>query len=357
MKNIIITAAAFASFFSAIIKAEQSIDLTNASIGTEGLLFVERANDKLEMRRFSQETLKTPLKQLGLNPIKAKSLAGGAITFGTNSKTIKLSFARDPEDKKKNEFTAWCNGKNIQSKVFFAGQGANYTLNIKAPSEGMHQYKVQLPMWGQPTLTSFKIDDGAKLEAPAKKPKRKYLAFGDSITHGVGQDFCHQSYATKLAKALAAELFNLAVGGAKVSLPAAKMSGSLKDVDLITILVGYNDLHFDKKSPEEYETKYRELINIVTETHPKAKIFCITPLFSKKPQNPETKVELKTFRAIVKKLVKEANNPNVACIEGDKITSIKNLRANRPTDPVHLGIEGADMLASKLIDIIKPHFK
>lgn len=341
---------------SALFLTAAPVPLDSANIITEGAHYITRTKDNIKLERFAKATLATPRKELGVNADKARSLAGAAIRFKTNAKTIVLTFALGDGPKDRFEFAVFVKGKKHMEKKFFKPK-ESIDLVIKAPSPGIHEYQVFLPMKSQPELIKFDIDDGAKLQQVEIKKRKTYLAIGDSITHGVGQDYSYQSYAPQLAKHFDAELFNLAVGGGKVSVPIANMTKDWKSVDFITVLIGYNDLHFDKKSPETYKEAYVKLLKQLSSHHPKAKIFCISPLFTKKPINTETKVDIKQFREVVTQVVAAQANPNITLIEGDTISSIKNLRADQPKDPVHLGIDGAGALATALIPHLEKQLK
>ena len=48
-----------------------------------------------------------------------------------------------------------------------------------------------------------------------------------------------------------------------------------------------------------------------------------------------------------------AGDSKLVLVKGESISSEENLRADNPQDPVHLGIEGATMLAKELLNSIK----
>ena len=54
------------------------------------------------------------------------------------------------------------------------------------------------------------------------------------------------------------------------------------------------------------------------------------------------------FRTALEELVAERSDPNLILVKGETVSSEKNLRADNPKDPVHLGIEGASLLADEL---------
>ncbi len=122
----------------------------------------------------------------------------------------------------------------------------------------------------------------------------------------------------------------------------------------ITILIGYNDLHFDGKTPEEYRARYSELLNVIRENHPQTEIYCITPLFTKKPISDKNGIAIQEFRDVLTALVQQRStaDKHLHLIDGAAISSEANLRQDRRSDPVHLGGKGAAMLAEELALII-----
>ncbi len=101
--------------------------------------------------------------------------------------------------------------------------------------------------------------------------------------------------------------------------------------------------------------KYSELLNAIRANHPETPIYCITLLYTKKPTSEKTGFTADQFRETLAGLVKsrQASDPNLHLVKGDAITSAKNLRADNPKDPVHLGVEGAAMLADALFPMIE----
>lgn len=51
-------------------------------------------------------------------------------------------------------------------------------------------------------------------------------------------------------------------------------------VEIITLLIGYNDMN-SGIFPTEFAAKYKEFLRIVTKAQPSATIYCIQPLYTK----------------------------------------------------------------------------
>jgi len=336
----------------------QSISPADTRIQVRGAKYVERSGNGLRMHRFRQDILNLDRSELGLNPDKARNTTGVVLAFRTESKNISLTFEKVPGKHRGAEFGVFENGKLTQEFKFPNAQ-ETMQLHIKSEAQGSSLFEVALPSWSNVQLVEMEIDDGATLIAPAT-PQKIYVALGDSITHGVGQGSAtHRTWPFLLSRKLDMELYNLAVGGGKISVPVGNMLTDWETIDLITILVGYNDLHFGKKSPQQYRDDYAKLLDAIRAHHPDTPIYCISLLYTKKPTNETTGHTVSEFRSALSNLAKDRQlwDKRLYFIEGEKVTSEDNLRSDRPQDPVHLGVEGAEMLADKMVSMIKKEDK
>ncbi|MEJ7830313.1 MAG: hypothetical protein WKF91_19040 [Segetibacter sp.] len=69
------------------------------------------------------------------------------------------------------------------------------------------------------------MDDNSKLSSYRPLKKKVYIGFGDSITHGRGQDGAsYLTYPYILSQKLNMELYNLGIGGSRIALPIARMA-------------------------------------------------------------------------------------------------------------------------------------
>jgi lysophospholipase L1-like esterase len=339
---------------SSIASASQSISAHDECIQVLGTHYVTRAETGLQFQRHREDVLGMPPKELGINPSKARNTSGIVLAFQTDSTTLAARFQILEANYMGSAFGVFENGELIE-EYKFNRKTTEAELEFTSKSTGTSLFEIALPSFANVEFQGLEIDDGAKMTKTPTLDHRVYVALGDSISHGVGQDGAtHKTWPFLLSRKLNAEVFNLAVGGGKISVPIADMLSDWEQIDLITILIGYNDLHFDGKTPEIYGQKYNELLDAIRANHPKTKVCCITPLYTKKPVSAKTGHTVEQFRATLSELVKErqATDKNLYLIDGDKITSEKNLRADNPKDPVHLGIEGASLLADELAHII-----
>lgn len=163
------------------------------------------------------------------------------------------------------------------------------------------------------------------LPAPSYQPKTlvgnrldsqviRYAALGDSLTAGVGVPNYENSYPYLIAKKLSSvqnvELFNLSQPGAT---SLAVLTYQIPQVlpshpDLVTILIGINDIH-SLKSAKEFENNYIQAVTALKTTETKIYLLSIPYLGSEKivfsPYNFILDFRTKQFNNIIKNISKK----------------------------------------------------
>jgi lysophospholipase L1-like esterase len=327
----------------------RKIPLDNKNIEVVGAAYIFRSPTKLFYKRFSEKVLNIPDSLKMFKTYTAETTSGIIIEFKTNSSFIHLTFSPEPGRNEGGFFRVLKDGAELKTISFKTPGNQNVQINLDSlSSEKEAVYQIILPSYSNLSLVHFEIDDNSRL-ATYKPPIRKvYLGFGDSITHGRGQGgSSYFTYPYLLSQKLDMTLYNLGIGGSKVSVPIAEMSKDLPEADVITILIGYNDFNGASHTLERFEKDYREFLSKIRKNQPKAKIFCINLLYTKKKENPHTHLTPEDFRSVIEKVVTEyqASDKKLFLINGDQITSAENLQAGMKTDPVHLTVKGAQLFA------------
>ncbi|TLX71262.1 SGNH/GDSL hydrolase family protein [Labilibacter sediminis] len=335
-----------------------TIPANSQHINVSGANYVFRAENKLSFNRFSETTLNAPLNDRMFNADKGRTCSGIKLLFKSSAKTIHLTFSPEEGANRGAEFAVLQNGNMTKTYAFNAKQSAqDMQLEIENASPGKETLiEVVLPSFCNVSLTNIVLSDGKDLIpfTPEKKPF--YLALGNSITHGVGQGSAsYLTYPYLLAQKLNMNYYNLAIGGAKISPAIAAQTKEMPQADIITILIGYNDMMSNNKTVIEYETAYKSYLSQVRINQPNAKIYCISVTYTRASGNEKTGVVPDDYRKALKKLVDqfiEDGDDKLYFIAGDQITTEANLRQDVLTDKVHFGIDGAAMFAEELYQII-----
>jgi lysophospholipase L1-like esterase len=323
------------------------------NIGIRGIRYVSASEEGIQFQRFREDVLQLPRAVLGLNPDKARNTTGGIVCFSTDAEKVTARFKILSANYMGAGFGVFENGELIKEFKFTPRQ-TEAVLPFKSETAGSSFFEIALPSFADVSFQGLERDEDVASTNFQRLEKPVLVALGDSISHGVGQDgYGHKTWPFLLSRKLNMELFNLAVGGGKISVPVAEMLADWEQIDLITILIGYNDLHFDGKTPEQYREKYSELLDAIRKNHSDTKFICITPLYTKKPISEKTGHNVDEFRSVLEELAADRKDPNLILIKGEEVSSEKNLRTDNPNDPVHLGIEGAALLADEIFKLVQ----
>lgn len=334
----------------------KEIPLNNKNIHVVGAAYIFRSPGKLFYKRFSEKTLTAPEEIRMFKTITALTTAGISIQFKTNSSFIHLTFSPQPGRNEGGFFRVLKDGEVFKTIAFKSPGENDINIQLDSLSSKMAVYEIILPTYTNLALTGLEIADGSKLVAFHSAKRKTYLAFGDSITHGRGQGGASfLTYPFLLSQKLNMNFYNLAIGGSKVSIPIAEMSEDLPKADVITLLIGYNDMNGGGHNLERFENDYRSFLSILRKNQPKAKIFCITLTYTKRKENPKTHLTPDDFRRVIEKVVTEyqASDKKLYLIKGDEITSAENLQPGSNTDAVHLTVKGARLFADALYKEMK----
>jgi lysophospholipase L1-like esterase len=292
-------------------------------------------------------------------PDKAKSQSGGIIRFKTNSPNVSVNFVNSVngmyssrvfklfKDDNSSVFETFTLSTmpGIASVKLTAGAGGYTTWNVVLPS-----------LWGF-DFTGITIDSGTSLIATTEPSSalKKYIAIGDSITHGVGQTDATQTYPYILAQSMGWELYNLGIAGSKITATMGNES-IIEQADVVTVLWGFNNWN-GSDTMANVELNYKTLITNLRTKNPTAEIYCIMPTYTTKtntPDYPATNPRIQPFddlRTAERKAVNDLkgssstllNKNKIYIIEGGDITTAADLN-----DVVHLNVAGAARFGANL---------
>ena len=336
---------------------------TNSAIRFQGALFIKTLEDGgVECRRFPDDVLRAfPPKKPKPGEAwggKARTTTGVKMFFKTDSRKVLLHF-RVPEgfvDRGAN-WLVLQDGRPWK-KFDFSAKQREMELKLESASPGRPMlYTVVYPSWADPVFYGMELDKGARLQSFTLPKRPLYVAYGDSVSHGTGQKSA--SYLTwpyQLAEKLGCDYYSLAVGGAKIMLPAVECFKYFKKVDLVTFYLGINDAAV--KSPEEYARDYDAALGVIRKYQPDAKIFCITiHTLPEDKVGKFTKTPLAAYRQPVRDVVaarQKAGDKNLFLVEGTTLAGLED--AMNPGN-VHLGVDGAKRWADRLYEVIAPKMR
>jgi len=177
-----------------------------------------------------------------------------------------------------------------------------------------HCFDICLPHLCVNRVKELVIDDGATLE-PVWRPRRRWLAYGDSITQGMTVRLPCDSYVSRCTLALGLETLNLGIGGATYS---AELAADLPEFDwsLATVAYGVNDC-FKDIPPETVTERARALFTALRRQKPNRPILALTPISCLRHAEDEKHLPLKRYREALRAAAKGITG--VLCVEGPEL--------------------------------------
>ena len=148
-------------------------------------------------------------------------------------------------------------------------------------------------------------------------PKRYWIAFGDSITHGAYAKCPSMTYVNQLARLMDAHVLNHGIGGERF-FGRNLVPGTYPKCDFVTIAYGTND--YRNGTREEFDREMPEFLRRAAAEFPNTPIFVILPLW--RLQEGQGKIwemgrTLEEVRSCIRQ--EAAKYPNMYLVEGAKL--------------------------------------
>ena len=254
-----------------------------------GAIRIEEDNGLIKPLRFTSEQQEYYNNTREDFYLKTFTSAGMKLEFKTDSKTLFLDvLTGKPITRSYFSYDIFVDGEMI-------GNIDNYS-NVELPEpytiaelptgeyskefllgDGMKRVTIYLPWSVSTSIKEISLDDGAKF-IPTEKPRKKIIAWGDSITQGYDALRPSNRYMSRLADKIGAEEFSKAIGGEKFAPELIRLQDDLNP-DYVIVAYGTNDwCVYDE---ETVTANCREFYKIVSNKYPNAKIFAITPIWRK----------------------------------------------------------------------------
>lgn len=331
----------------------ENIKPNNPLIYISGSHYTKSSDTLVDFHRHSDSLLAMEKWLSKFDPLRAKTTSGVTVSIKTNAPTIEAHFRILPGENRWGAFAVEVQGEVIQTEQFNPTKDSSITIIMSNPNTAESTvYTITLPNWGNVGFTGLTLPDGYALFPIEDREKSVYVAYGNSITHGTGQEGTHEIYPYLLAKKMGWELTSIAVGGAKTSLTLAEMlRNDFDTIDYMTILIGYNDYNGEGIDTTEYRSRYESILSAIRERHGKTKIFCISPTYTTTTTSVKSGIPIDDFRRTVQRTVSDrqaTGDSLLYLIRGEELTTSNDL-----SDAVHLNTAGAANLADSLYNQIK----
>ena len=264
------------------------LNLSQIRTITTGAVRIEEIDSHIHFYRFTKQQEELYKNRSDDFYLKTFSTSGIQIRFSTNSKTL---FLRTEITRGSSRtyfaFDVFVNGLKVDTLDNFSDMDIPQCYPpLKFPQgefskkfnlgEGDKEVCIYFP-WSVCAVVKELVLDDDSFIVP-RKPAKKMLCFGDSITQGYDALSPSNKYISRLANMLDAEEHNKAIGGEIFfpELPAVKEEFV---PDYITVAYGTND--WSKCTAEEFAYNCKEFFYNLHNSYPSSKIFVITPIWRK----------------------------------------------------------------------------
>jgi hypothetical protein len=198
------------------------------------------------------------------------------------------------------------------------------------------------------------VQGGCRPPQPDELPRRRYLTYGTSITHGASAMLPHLSYAAQAARRLDADLINLGLGGAcHCEKEIADWIAGRDDWDFATLSLSVNMT--GKYTIEEFEDRVSYMVNKVAMSDLSRPVSCITlfPHFRdigvlRDGIGPE---KTDAMRQVLRDIVAAYPHDNLILLEGPEL--LDDL-SGLTEDLIHPSDYGMTLIAEHLVARLRP---
>ena len=182
-----------------------------------------------------------------------------------------------------------------------------------------------------------------------EQPKKTWLAYGSSITHGGGCDDTSNSYIQHTARLLKADVLCKGMSGACCCEKEIANYIAGAKWDFATLELGVNMYGFKTK---DFKKRAQYLIETVHEAKPDNKVFVITPYpnYTCFVQDKDSVQKHKDYVDILTEIVTNIHSENVVLINGDDVLEQYTYLSS---DMVHPSEFGHSRMGENLYNIMK----
>ncbi|MBN1491408.1 MAG: hypothetical protein JXA69_15950 [Phycisphaerae bacterium] len=318
----------------------QTIAPTDPRIQLEGAFFAAPDVGGFLLRRFSEEILNSTPGTFSADV--ARTASGIGLRVRTDGSWIRATFAQTEGYWRAGTLAVYQDG--VPDAI---GSALDVYAASSNPGEPV-TFRILCPPYESLVFTGLLLEAGASVYALPPDGRPRYLAVGDSITHGSGMMRTDQTYPWLLAEAKGWQCFNLGVGGSRTTPSFGSMLND-EPLDVVTVLWGQNDFTAYNDVPL-FISRYEEFLTNLRQFHAATPVYCLTLTASTQPETGSNGYTREQYRWAVRDIVagrRAAGDVNIQVIEGLEISTTADL-----LDTVHLSATGNANVATCLAAII-----
>jgi lysophospholipase L1-like esterase len=215
---------------------------------------------------------------------------------------------------------------------------------------GFHDYELILPYGDSVDLKGVTVTPTARWETPAARPKTRWVAFGDSVTHGFTSSAVVHSYPFQVGEMMDWEVINAGIGGRGCMASDGALLAEM-NADVFSIMIGVNNWQGGTEL-DVFRTNMNGLLKGLIAGRPNAQIYVITPLWVADSWKPgKARYPLEDYRKVIREVVGQWGAANVRVIEGPSLIDHDPALFDKVS--VHPNDAGFAQMAERLVRAFK----
>jgi lysophospholipase L1-like esterase len=320
---------------------QKMVDLSNNRVLMQGCLYPSIQNNQIQLNRFSDDVIQRMRLSSGYFERTQPCVS---IVFSTNSSIVYLELVKNRYKVDWGvDIGIYANGKFLKSV-----HETSFYLHSPLGKGEYVTWEVVLPVMCSLDFKGLYIEKEADLDEPVKKHS-VLVTIGDSMTHGVGTgNASYKTYPFLMAEAMNMDVFNLAIGGSKVS-PAVADELKMLEASLITVLWGFNDWCYIGDQ-QLFREQYEAMLTNIRAIRPNTPLLIIN-LLETQAESVNTTDNIDVYRNIIEELYWQFKN------DGDQNIWLVAPGVVDLMDGIHPSSAGARQLADELVYFINNHMK
>ncbi len=230
------------------------------------------------------------------------------------------------------------------------GEAELAVMLLASGERAWHDYEMIMPYGDSVQVLGVEVDSDARWAPARVRPETRYVAFGDSVTHGFTATEVTKSYAFQVAERNGWELVNLGIGGRGTHGPDGAFLAGV-EADVLSVAIGVNDWQAGAEL-ESFRTNYTQLVTDLRRGHPAAPLYLITPLWVPPDWKPAgERYPLERYREVIRDVAAALADPRLTVIEGATLIDHDPARFDRVA--VHPNDAGFAQMAERLAQAMR----
>ena len=257
----------------------QTLALTQDPIGIEGAVSIEATDAGVIPWRLEQDRRELYFPELVW---AAKMPSGVRLTLVSDTSSLALPFTDidDARPEVPTRFDLLVDGEfHSRYEVQGALNEPRRATFTDLPA-GEHRLEIYLPPYPSLRLGEIEIDDDASAK-PWSDTRRKWIAYGSSITHCVGANGPSETWPALVARKYDLHLTNLGFGGqCHMDILMARIIRD-RPADAISLYLGINIMGAASFSERTFREQAIGFVTLIREGHPDTPLLIQSPIYNR----------------------------------------------------------------------------